>query len=112
MLKRLNHELKMLYTQSRQLLLNSGKINTRSNRKKLGNKVKFACKFYFGCKVEDQDKIWALHICSTVCKSQLAGNIRGKGNKITLKRGPRASAQPTSKLTISINCILYLAQVH
>ena len=48
-----------------------GKYTTHDQRKNLASKVKTAYKYYFGCKVGDQDKSWAPHICLTVCNSGL-----------------------------------------
>jgi len=33
---------------------------------------------YFGCKVEDQDKKWAPHVCCTTCSSKLNAWVNGK----------------------------------
>ena len=34
---------------------------------------------YFGCKVGDQDKKWAPHVCCTTCSSKLNAWVNGKG---------------------------------
>ena len=42
--------------------------------------IKKAYFLYFGCKVGDQDKKWATHVCCTVCSSKLNAWVNGKGH--------------------------------
>ena len=72
-----------------------GEFNTRAQRKKLCNKDKLAYKFYFGCKVEDQDKNWAPHIFSTVCNTELTERTRGKRNAMPFSV-PMVWREPTN----------------
>jgi hypothetical protein len=44
-----------------------GKYTPPSQRQKIISKVETAYQLYFGCKVGDQDKEWAPHICCSTC---------------------------------------------
>ena len=55
-----------------------GKYTPKDQQKNLSSKVKTGYKYYFGCKVGDQDKSWAPHICCTVCFSGLTQWLNGK----------------------------------
>ena len=55
-----------------------GKYTPKDQQKNMSSKLKTAYKCYFGCKVGDQDKRWAPHICCTVCFSGLTRWLNGK----------------------------------
>ena len=55
-----------------------GKFTPNDQRKNLASKIKTAYWYYFGCKVGNQDKSWAPHICFTVCNSGLTQWLNGK----------------------------------
>ena len=38
---------------------------------------------YFGCKVCDQDKKWASHMCCTTCSSKVSAWVNYKGHSVT-----------------------------
>ena len=42
-----------------------GKFTPKDQRNKLTKQLKNAYKLYFGCKVGDQDKLWAPHVAKT-----------------------------------------------
>ncbi|KAI6659906.1 hypothetical protein LOD99_14246 [Oopsacas minuta] len=55
-----------------------GKFTLKPQRRNITNRVKIGYKYYFGCKVGDQDKNWAPHICCTVCYASLIQWLNGK----------------------------------
>ncbi|KAI6657155.1 hypothetical protein LOD99_15941 [Oopsacas minuta] len=55
-----------------------GKFTPKHQRRNIANRVKIGYKYYFGCKVGDQDKNWAPHICCTVCYASLIQWLNGK----------------------------------
>ena len=60
-----------------------GKFTPSDQRKNITSKMKTAYWYYFGCKVGDQDKSWAPHICCTVCYSGLTQWLNGKRKAMT-----------------------------
>ena len=55
-----------------------GKYTITTQRKNITPKVKLAYHLYFGCKVGDQDKEWAPHICCVSCTSGLTQWLNNK----------------------------------
>jgi hypothetical protein len=53
------------------------KVALKLQRKLLSQYVRKAYELYFGCKVGDQDKIWAPKICCSSCSRTLAGWLKG-----------------------------------
>ena len=49
-----------------------------THRAKLSNRIKLAHAHYFGCKVGDEDKEWAPHICCNCCRTSLLFWFDGK----------------------------------
>ena len=56
-----------------------GKVTFVSRKCSITPTIKKACFLYFGCKVGDQDKKWAPHVCCTMCSSKLNAWVNGKG---------------------------------
>ena len=56
-----------------------GKITFALRKHALSPVVKRSYFLYFGCKVGDQDKSWALHVCCTSCSSKLIAWMNSKG---------------------------------
>jgi hypothetical protein len=54
-----------------------GEVVLKSQRKPLSQLVRNAYELYFGCKVGDQDKVWAPKICCSSCSRTLAGWFKG-----------------------------------
>ena len=50
-----------------------------SRKRRIIQTIKKAYFFYFGCKLGDQDKKWAPHVCCTTCSSKLNAWVNGKG---------------------------------
>jgi hypothetical protein len=50
---------------------------------------------YFGCKVGDQDKNWAPHMCCTTCSSNLSALVNCKGHSM-LFAVPMIWREPTN----------------
>lgn len=59
-----------------------GQFTPSDQRRNLTKKVNFAYKCYFGCKVGDQEKSWAPHICCGVCYVGLTQWLNGKRKKM------------------------------
>ena len=59
-----------------------GKFETKSQSKTITSKVKLAYEHYFGCKLGDQDKPWAPHLCCSTCYSSLTKWLNGKRNSM------------------------------
>ena len=55
-----------------------GKVTFASQKRALTQIVKKAYHLYFGCKVGDQDKSWAPHICCNSCSANLCGWLNHK----------------------------------
>lgn len=55
-----------------------GKYTPTDQRKNITHRVRVAYQHYFGCKIGDQDKRWAPHVCCTVCTSGLTQWLNGK----------------------------------
>ena len=54
-----------------------GKLTSKTHRVRITPLVKKAYELYFGCKVGDQDKMWAPHICCKICAVSLRGWVKG-----------------------------------
>ena len=55
-----------------------GEVKSARQRKAITAIVKKAYDLYFGCKIGDQDKSWALHICCRKCATDLSQWLNGK----------------------------------
>lgn len=55
-----------------------GKYTVSEQQRNITHRIKVAYQRYFGCKLGDQDKPWAPHICCTVCTSGLTQWLNGK----------------------------------
>jgi hypothetical protein len=54
-----------------------GELAFESQRRNFSPLTKKCYELYFGCKVDDQDKYWALHICCVTCVRFLTGRVNG-----------------------------------
>ena len=54
-----------------------GEMPFQFQRKTFTPFIKKCYELYFGCKVGDQDKIWAPHICCITCVRLLTGCVNG-----------------------------------
>ena len=54
-----------------------GEVTLKSQRKQISALVEEAYALYFGCKVGDQDKSWAPHLCCSRCARYLRGWLKG-----------------------------------
>ena len=55
-----------------------GEVTFANQKKSITSQVKKAYHLYFGCKIGDQDKPWAPHICCATCATQLSQWLNGK----------------------------------
>jgi len=56
-----------------------GEVTFASREFSITPTIKKAYFLYFGCKVGDQNKKWAPHVCCTTCSSKLNARLNGKG---------------------------------
>ena len=54
-----------------------GEYTLKSQRKTISPLIRKAYELYFGCKVGDQDKSWAPHICCSSCAANLRTWLNG-----------------------------------
>ena len=54
-----------------------------THRAKLSSRIKLAYAHYFGCKVGDEDKEWAPHICCNRCRTSLLFWFDGKRKQMS-----------------------------
>ena len=66
--------------------------------------MKTAYKCYFGCKVGDQDKKWAPHICCNSCNTQLLRWAVGKQKEMPFAV-PMIWREPTDHVTVCYFCL-------
>ena len=52
-----------------------GEVTFASRKRSITAVVKKAYHLYFGCKIGDQDKSWALHYCCNTCQGQLTQTL-------------------------------------
>ena len=55
-----------------------GEVTFLKQKKAITPTVKAAYKYYFGCKIGDQDKAWAPHICCSTCARDLPKWLKGE----------------------------------
>lgn len=55
-----------------------GEVTFAAQKKNIGATVKKAYHLYFGCKIGDQDKDWAPHVCCRTCAVNLSQWLNGK----------------------------------
>jgi len=67
--------------------------------------VKKAYEWYFGCKVGDQNKKWASHICCSSCATILHEWLNNKGRSMPFALSMKRK-EPTDHLTGSYFCIV------
>jgi len=56
-----------------------GEVTFASRKFSITPTIKKAYFLHFGCKVGDQDRKWAPHVCCTMCSSKLNAWVNGKG---------------------------------
>ena len=54
-----------------------GDFTSKNQKVRITALVKKAYELYFGCKIGDQDKSWAPHICCKICAVGLRGWVNG-----------------------------------
>ena len=54
-----------------------GEITFKKQKRNLTPLIKKCYEHYFGCKVGDQDKDWAPHVCCVTCVKLLTGWVKG-----------------------------------
>jgi len=56
-----------------------GEVTFASKKCSITPTIKQAYLLYFGCKVGNQNKKWAPHVCYTTCSSKINAWVNGKG---------------------------------
>jgi len=81
-----------------------GKFTSTYQKKKFTKSVKVAYKYYFGCKVGDQEKTCAPHICCKNCYVGLTQWINGKRKSMPFAV-PMIWREPTNHITDCYFCL-------
>ena len=55
-----------------------GQYTPKQQCRNITKGIQLACKYYFDCKLGDQDKEWAPHVCCAPCNSMLSAWMNGK----------------------------------
>lgn len=59
-----------------------GDVTFKSQKRNITPLIRKAYNLYFGCKVGDQDKKWAPHICCNTCTNCLRDCLNGKSRSM------------------------------
>jgi len=82
-----------------------GEVTFSTRKRPLTPMVKNAYECYFGCKVGDQDKKWAPHVCCISCATTLREWLNNKGRSMPFTL-PMIWREPTDHLTDCYFCIV------
>jgi hypothetical protein len=83
------------------------KVALKLQRKPLLQLMRKGYDLYFGCKVRDQDKVWAPKICCSSCSRTLAGWLTGT-HKLMRSALPMVWRQPREHLN---NCYFCMTKI-
>ena len=83
------------------------KYTLPAHRRNIAHKIKIASNCYLGCKVGDQKKKWAPHICCNSCNTQLLRWAVGKQKKMSFAV-PMIWREPTDHVTDCYFCFTNL----
>jgi hypothetical protein len=85
-----------------------GEYTIKSHRQSVTPLVKKGYELYFGCKLTDQDKKWASHICCTNCASRLRGRLKNE-RKVSLPfAGPIVWRESTNDVNDCYFCMIQI----
>lgn len=82
-----------------------GEFIVKSDKCNITKITKKAYKLYFGCKVGDQDKIWAPKVCCRKCKSGLGNWLHNKKKSMPFAV-PMVWKEPTNHINDCYFCIV------
>ncbi|CAI9616281.1 unnamed protein product [Staurois parvus] len=82
-----------------------GEINFISQKRRITGMIKKAYNLYFGCKIGDQDKSWAPHICCNSCGMALEQWLNGKKASMPFAV-PMIWREPTDHLSNCYFCMV------
>lgn len=85
-----------------------GRYTPSKQRRNLAERVKTAYRYYFGCKVGDQDKTWAPHNSCTVCYTGLTQWLNGKRKGLPFAV-PMVWREPTNHVSDCYFCMTNIA---
>jgi len=78
-----------------------GKVTLSSQKRTITAMVKKGCHLYFGCKIGDQDKSWAPHVCCNTCATNLRQWLNRKGFAV-----PMIWREPTDHTSNCYFCLV------
>ena len=82
-----------------------GEVTFANQKKSINSQVKKAYHLYFGCKVGDQDKPWAPHICCATCTTQLSQWLNCKRSSMPFAV-PMVWREPSNHLNDCYFCLV------
>lgn len=82
-----------------------GKVTLVSQKRTITPVIKKAYHLYFGCKLGDQQKPWAPHICCTSCSAGLCNWLHGKRRAMPFAV-PMIWREPTDHVTNCYFCMV------
>lgn len=85
-----------------------GEVTFKDQRKPLSQLIQKAYELYFGCKIGDQDKIWAPKFCCTSCSRTLSGWLKGTRKSMPFAV-PMVWREPQNHLDDCYFCITKIA---
>lgn len=84
-----------------------GKFTPHDQRKNISAKLKIAYKHYFGCKLRDEDRSWAPHICCGMCYVGLTQWLNRKQKHMPFAV-PMVWCEPTNHVS---NCYFCMTNI-
>ncbi|CAH2014076.1 unnamed protein product [Acanthoscelides obtectus] len=82
-----------------------GDVTFASQRRSITPLITKAYQLYFGCKLGDQDKQWAPHICCNTCASSLRSWLNGKKRSMRFAV-PMVWREPTNHINDCYFCMV------
>ncbi|XP_073533089.1 uncharacterized protein [Phyllobates terribilis] len=82
-----------------------GEVIFASQRRNMTTMIRKAYNLYFGCRIGDQDKSWAPHICCNTCASHLTQWLHGKRQSMPFAV-PMIWREPTNHTTNCYFCMV------
>jgi len=79
-----------------------GEVTFSSQKRTITAIVKKGCPLYFGCKIGDQDKSWAPHVCCNTCATNLRQWLNRKRKSMPFAV-PMIWREPTDHTSIVIS---------
>lgn len=87
-----------------------GEVTLKSQRRSISQLVKKSYYLYFQCKIGDQDKPWAPHICCSSCVTLLTGWLNGKPRHMSFAI-PMVWREPKDHITDCYFCMTKISGI-